>query len=157
MPKKGHGMNFPLAILNNFNHLIHFEKNISKCLKQQWSDTITENQQYVVYKWRYMSDMRHGMKKANFVQNFPLIMLNNFYHERLFPKTKFQGLKRQLSGKINKKWQNDVSKWHHTSETGHDMKKKIQSVSLMMMINFNHGQNFSQSAVFLDPLYKVPV
>ena len=119
-----------------------FWKNISKCLKQQWSDTITENQQYVVYKWRYMSDMRHGMKKANFVQNFPLIMLNNFYHERLFPKTKFQGLKRQSSGKIN---ENDkMTSLNHVSHQKREMIWKeyfFQNVSLMMIINFNHNRN----------------
>ena len=41
-------------------------KNISKCLKQQSSDTITENQQYDVYKWRQMLDIGHGMKQHFF-------------------------------------------------------------------------------------------
>ena len=37
-------------------------------------------------------------------------MLNNFNHDQLFPKNKFQGLNRRLSGEISEKRQNDISK-----------------------------------------------
>ena len=89
-----------LVMLNYFNHHLHFGKTIFKCLKQLPSATITENQQYDVYKWRHMLDMGHGIKLF-FFQNVSLIVLNNFNHDHLFLKTKFQGLKRQSSGKIS--------------------------------------------------------
>ena len=49
-----------------------------------------------------MLDMGHGIKLF-FFQNVSLIVLNNFKHDQLYLKSKFQGLKRQLSGKINEK------------------------------------------------------
>ena len=48
-------------------------------------------------------------------------MSNNF-NNQLFLKTKFQSLKRQVSGKISENWKNDVFRWRHTSEKGQDMK-----------------------------------
>ena len=49
-------------MLDNFNYHLHFEKDISECLKQQLSDKTTENQRYDVYKRRTMSDMGQGIK-----------------------------------------------------------------------------------------------
>ena len=63
--------NVSLVILNNFNHYLHLGQTISKCLKQQSSDAITENQQNDVCKWHHMSDMGHGIKWY-FFQNVSL-------------------------------------------------------------------------------------
>ena len=52
------------------------------------------------------------------VQNIPLIILISFNHDQIFLETKFQGLKRQVSGKNTEKWHNDVPKWRRTLETG---------------------------------------
>ena len=53
------------------------------------------------------------------------LLSNNFNHDQLFLKTKFQDLKRQSSGEISEKSQNDVFQCRHTLKTGHDMNKKI--------------------------------
>ena len=49
-----------------------------------------------------MCDTGHGMQKIIF-QNIPLIILNNFNYDQLVVKTKFKGLKRQLSSQITEK------------------------------------------------------
>ena len=92
-------------MLNNFNHYLHFGKTISKCLKQQSSDTISENQQ--IYKCIQMTSyVGYGAWHEN---NF-FSKCYSYHVKQIFLKTKFQGLKRPLSGKISGKRQNDVSK-----------------------------------------------
>ena len=100
-----------------------FWKNISKCLRRQSSDTITEKLKNDVYQWWHMTNMGHGIKKE--FQNVPLSILNNFNHNKLFRKTKLQGLKHQLSSKISKKWHNDVSKWQYTHQRRDYQMRKI--------------------------------
>ena len=69
--------------------------------------------------------MGHSIKLI-FFQNVPLIMLKNFKHDQIFLKNKFQGLKRQLSGKISDKWK----KMTFLNDVIH--KNIFQNVSLMM-------------------------
>ena len=69
-----------------------------------------------------------------------------FYHiqqlqqDRLVvSKTKFKGWKWQLSSNINEEWLNDISKWRHMSESGHDIHMHFfQSIPLIILNNFNH-------------------
>ena len=49
-----------------------------------------------------MSDTGHGMQKL-FFQNIPLIIFTNFNHDQGVVKTRFKGLKRQLSCQITEK------------------------------------------------------
>ena len=59
----------------------------------------------------------------------------------LFGKVKLKCLKKGLRLSITEKRQNDCSKWRHTSETGHGMKKSFQNVSLIMLKNFYKEKN----------------
>ena len=54
-----------------------------------------------------MSETRHGMEKI-FQNIFIIILYNNFTYDQLVVKTKFKGLKRQLSSKITEERLNDV-------------------------------------------------
>ena len=73
-------------------------------------------------------------------QNIPLLILNNFNHYQLVVRTKFKGLRRQLSSPITEKLLSNVSKWRHMSDTGHDMQKKIQNIPFIIFNNFNNDQ-----------------
>ena len=88
---------------------------------------ISEKQQNDVSKWRHTLETGHGMRKN---QNISQMMMNDFNHDQLFLGTKFQGLKQLLNDKISEKWQSDVSKWSHTSETGYVMKTEFFKMSL---------------------------
>ena len=61
----------------------------------------------------------HDMKKE-FLQNVPLIMLNNFYRDKHCLK-----IKRGLSVEVTEKRQNDSQRWRHTSKTRYGTRKSI--------------------------------
>ena len=60
----------------------------------------TQSIDQLLYVWRIQMTSYVWWNEKKIVQDVPLIMLNNFIHDQLFPLTKFQGLKRQLSGKF---------------------------------------------------------
>ena len=74
---------------------------------------------YVKNKTRY--------EKENFFQNVSKIILNNSYHDKFHSKIKLKCLEKELSQQITETRQNDDYKLHHTSKTGHDMKKNFFS------------------------------
>ena len=47
--------------------------------------------------------------------------------DQFFVKTEIKGLKRQLSSKITEILLNDISKWHHISDTWNGMQKLFLS------------------------------
>ena len=96
--------------------IIFIWKTIPNCLKRQLSSTITNNQQNDVHQWRHMSHTGHSMK-MKFSKIFLLSCKTTLYQDQV------SVLRHQLSGKVSEKWQNDVSKWRHTSERGHDIEK----------------------------------
>ena len=84
-----------------------------------------------------LNDRHRAWHAKTFFLNISLLIFSNFNHDQLVLKSKFKGLKWQLSSKITEKLLNDVSKGRQMSETWYFMKRKIQNVPLMMINNFN--------------------
>ena len=129
--------NIYLIIFYNFNHDQIVVKNKSKGLKRQLSIQITKKRLNDVSKWLHMSDTGYCMQKP-FSKRKNLIIFYNFNHDQLGVKTKFKGLKRQLSSKINGKWINDLSKLRHISNTVYGMQNFFyQNIPLNLFNYFN--------------------
>ena len=122
----------------------HLKKTISEYLKQQLSNTITDNQQYDVYKWPndVICRIWDTACKWSIAPKGSSNRVKHLLSWSTFPKNQVSGLKTSIKWSNSEKWENDVLKWRHTSETGYDIKKDFQNVSLMMVITLKHDESF---------------
>ena len=104
--KKLNSFKMFLIILNNFYHDKHCLKIMLRWQNTRLSPKITRK----TAKWQ-MYDVtrqkRDMIRKGNFFQIVPLIMLSNFYHDQHCLKIKLRWRNRRLTQKITEKRQND--------------------------------------------------